>query len=173
MRAQSPSMRWRPPPTSAWKGVPGLGFCVARKDALEACKGNAHSLSLDLHDQWVAMEKNAQYRFTPPVQAIASFHQAIEEFRAEGGVAGRGGRYTENCKVLVDGMRRLGFETLLPDDLQAPIIVTFLTPGDPNFLFEAFYDKLSRMGLRHLSWQTHRCQHVPDRVHRPPRYDGN
>ena len=129
------------------EGVPGMGFCLARRTALEAAKGNSPSLSLDLHDQWTAMEKNGQWRFTPPVQVIAAFSQALDEFEAEGGVAGRGGRYRENCRILVDGMRALGFETLLPDHLQAPIIVTFHTPADPGFEFEAFYDRLREKGF--------------------------
>ncbi len=65
---------------------------------------------------------------------------------AEGGVAGRGGRYTANCRILTDGMRALGFETLLPDALQAPIIVTFHTPSDPAFEFKTFYDGLRQRG---------------------------
>src|SRR3546814_7633248 len=76
------------------------------------------------------MEKNAQWRFTPPTHVIAAFHKALAEHAAEGGVAGRHARYGNNCRVLVEGMRGLGFETLLPDDLQAPIIVTFRMPAD-------------------------------------------
>ena len=128
------------------EGVPGMGFCLARKSALAACAGNAPSLSLDLHDQWVAMEKTAQWRFTPPVHCILAFDQALEEFLAEGGVAGRGGRYRANCRILVDGLRALDFETLLPDAIQAPIIVTVKMPADPRFDFQAFYDRLSAAG---------------------------
>ena len=128
------------------EGAPGMGFCLARKTALAACAGNSPSLSLDLHDQWVAMEKTAQWRFTPPVHCILAFDKAIEEFLAEGGVAGRGGRYRANCKILVDGLRGLGFETLLPDAIQAPIIVTVKMPADPRFDFLAFYDRLSAAG---------------------------
>ena len=128
------------------EGSPGLGFCIARQEALEATQGNAPSLSLDLYDQWVAMERNGQWRFTPPTHCILAFDKALEEFEAEGGVAGRGGRYRENCRILVEGMRSLGFQTLLPDALQAPIIVTFHTPSDPNFAFETFYDKLRAQG---------------------------
>src|SRR5882724_1587872 len=113
---------------------------------LDAAKGNAHSLSLDLHDQWTAMEKTAQWRFTPPIQVIVAFEQALREHEAEGGVAGRGARYRDNCRILVEGMRALGFETLLPDALQAPIIVTFGMPADPRFQFEAFYDRLREKG---------------------------
>ena len=128
------------------EGVPGLGFVICRKSALEATKGNATTLVLDLHDQWANFVKTGQYRFTPPIHVIVAFHQALDEFDAEGGVAGRGGRYAENCKVLIDGMRSLGFEPLLPDKLQAPIIVTFRMPTDKNFVFQTFYDRLKDRG---------------------------
>jgi 2-aminoethylphosphonate-pyruvate transaminase len=128
------------------EGVPGLGFAICRKTAMEKTKGNATTLVLDLHDQWSNFVKTGQYRFTPPIHVIVAFHQALEEFDAEGGVAGRGGRYAENCRILIDGMCGLGFEPLLPDHLQAPIIVTFRMPADKNFIFQTFYDKLKERG---------------------------
>ena len=128
------------------EGVPGMGYAIIRRAAIEAAAGNAHSLSLDLHAQWKAMEGNGQWRFTPPTHVLAAFDKALEQHEAEGGVAGRGARYEANRRLLVDGMRGLGFETLLPDELQAPIIVTFHTPADPNFDFVRFYDHLSRSG---------------------------
>ena len=128
------------------EGVPGLGFVIARRAALEETAGNATTLVLDLHDQWRNFEKTGQYRFTPPIHVIVSFHQALMEFFAEGGQPGRGKRYAENCCVLIDGMRALGFEPLLRDELQAPIIVTFRMPADPAFRFQAFYDALKERG---------------------------
>ena len=92
------------------------------------------------------MEANAQWRFTPPTHAILAFDKALDRFEAAGGVAGRGGRYRENCRILVDGMRALGFQTLLPDHLQAPIIVTFHMPSDSAFVFADFYDRLRVAG---------------------------
>jgi 2-aminoethylphosphonate-pyruvate transaminase len=129
------------------EGVPGVGFVICRREALEACKGNSPSLALDLFDQFQALEKTGQWRFTPPIHCIVAFDQAIKEHEAEGGVAGRGGRYRNNCRILVEGMRKLGFETLLPDRLQAPIIITFHMPADPKFVFQTFYDKLSARGF--------------------------
>jgi 2-aminoethylphosphonate-pyruvate transaminase len=129
------------------EGVPGVGFAIIRESLLKECKGNAPSLTLDLYDQWQTMEKTAQWRFTPPTHVIAAFEQALREHEEEGGVAGRGARYRRNCKILVDGMRELGFETLLPDALQAPIIVTFHTPADPSFVFQDFYDNLGERGF--------------------------
>jgi len=124
------------------EGVPGLGFAIVRESALAAAAGNAQSLALDLVDQWRAMERTGQWRFTPPTQVLAALDQALAEHAAEGGIAGRGARYRENCRLLVEGMRQQGFETLLPDRLQAPIIVTFKMPADPRFVFENFYERL-------------------------------
>ena len=92
------------------------------------------------------MERNGQWRFTPPTHVLAAFDQALDEHAAEGGVAGRGARYRENCRILVEGMRALGFETCCPTALQAPIIVTFRMPADPRFAFEDFYDRLRAKG---------------------------
>ena len=129
------------------EGVPGIGFAIIRRSALEGARGNASSLSLDLYDQWVAMEKTRQWRFTPPTHVLAALDQALAEHAAEGGVAGRGARYANNCRILIEGLRALGFETLLPDALQPPIIVTVRMPADPKFNFESFYDRLSRRGF--------------------------
>src|SRR4029078_12020416 len=43
-------------------------------------------------------------------------------------------------------MREMGIETLLRDDQKGPIIQTFLTPRDPNFRFETFYEQLRQRG---------------------------
>jgi len=128
------------------EGVPGLGFCLANKEALAASQGNSHSLSLDLHDQWVSMEANGQWRFTPPTHAIIAFDRALREFDEEGGLSGRGARYRENGRILIEGMRALGFKTLLADEVQAPIIVTFHMPADPRFDFAVFYEALRERG---------------------------
>ncbi|MBI4969837.1 MAG: 2-aminoethylphosphonate--pyruvate transaminase [Rhodospirillales bacterium] len=128
------------------EGAPGMGFVLARPTSLEQAKGNSPSLSLDLHEQWIGLEKTQQWRFTPPTHVLAAFHQAIAEFEAEGGVAGRGKRYTANCRTLVDGLRAMGFQTLLPDHLQAPIIVTVRTPADPRFDFPRLYERVRQRG---------------------------
>ena len=128
------------------QGVPGLGFVLARKSALAETKGNATTLVLDLHDQSATFERTGQYRFTPPIHVIVAFHAALQEFWAEGGVAGRGERYAENARILIEGMQELGFKTLLPATKQAPIIVTFHMPQDKAFVFQRFYDALKDAG---------------------------
>ena len=39
------------------EGVPGVGFILVKNEVIQNAKGNSHSLSLDLYDQWQAMEK--------------------------------------------------------------------------------------------------------------------
>ncbi|MBE9475770.1 MAG: 2-aminoethylphosphonate--pyruvate transaminase [Proteobacteria bacterium] len=129
------------------EGVPGFGFVVARKDALEAAKGNCHSLSLDAHAQWATMNKTGQWRFTPPTHVVAAFLEALKAHTAEGGVAGRGARYTRNRDVMVAGMRELGFEALLQDRWLSPIIVTFFCPADDKFAFRQFYSLMKDKGF--------------------------
>ena len=128
------------------EGVPGFGFVFAKLSALQAAKGNCHSLSLDVEAQWSAMEKSGQWRFTPPTHVVAAFLKALEIHDAEGGVSGRGARYTNNRDVMVKGMRDLGFETLLDERWLSPIIVTFFCPEDPAFHFSKFYDLMKNEG---------------------------
>jgi 2-aminoethylphosphonate-pyruvate transaminase len=129
------------------EGVPGLGFALVERAALVAAAGNCPSLSLDLHAQWRGFEANGQWRFTPPTHVLAALDAALDQHAREGGVSGRGARYAANHKTLIEGMRALGFETLLPDALQAPIIVTFHSPGDPAFDFERFYQAIASRGF--------------------------
>lgn len=129
------------------EGVPGFGFIIARTKALEAAKSNSHSLSLDVHAQWSHMNKSGQWRFTPPTHAVAAFLEALSAHEAEGGVAGRGARYSQNRDVLVEGMRAAGFETLLDDRWLSPIIVTFFCPADGRFKFDRFYELMKGRGF--------------------------
>ncbi|HET9023047.1 MAG TPA: 2-aminoethylphosphonate--pyruvate transaminase [Burkholderiaceae bacterium] len=128
------------------EGVPGMGFVIVRKAVLEARAGNAHSLAMDLHDQYVYMEKTTQWRYTPPTHVVAALRVAVDQFKEEGGQPARLARYTRNCETLVAGMAELGFRTFLPPAVQAPIIVTFHAPADPAYDFRTFYEKTRERG---------------------------
>ena len=129
------------------EGVPGFSYVLVKRHMLEMSKGRSHSVVLDLYEQWKGLEANGQFRFTPPTHALVAFHQAMKEHAAEGGVEARGNRYARNADLLVKGMRDIGFSTLLNDNEAGPIIQTFLTPRDPNFDFEHFYESLRMRGF--------------------------
>jgi 2-aminoethylphosphonate-pyruvate transaminase len=129
------------------EGVPGIGFVIARRAALERSGGNSSSLAMDLFDQWQYMQKTGQWRFTPPTHVVAALRAAINQYQAQGGLEARLARYRENCAALVSGMRALGLKTFLQDDVQAPIIVTFLAPPDPAYAFPEFYRRVRHRGF--------------------------
>ncbi|MEM5275557.1 2-aminoethylphosphonate--pyruvate transaminase [Cupriavidus taiwanensis] len=128
------------------EGVPGMGFVIARRTALEGCEGNSPSLSLDLYDQWKYMERTTQWRFTPPTHVVAALDQALQQYVEEGGLPARGARYTRNCALLVAGMEALGLKPYLERKVQAPIIVTFHAPADPRYDFKTFYQAVKQRG---------------------------
>jgi len=128
------------------QGVPGFGFAIARRDVLEACAGNARSLCMDMVGQWREMDKSGKWRYTSPTHVVRAFYQALDELEEEGGITARNARYSENHRIMVTGMRELGFETLLPDNLQAPIITSFLYP-DATFIFKEFYEAVKAKGF--------------------------
>lgn len=128
------------------EGVPGFAFVLARREALLETQGWARSLSLDVLDQWRGLERNGQFRFTPPTHALLAFHQALVELEGEGGVEGRAARYRRNYETLIAGMRRMGFKEYLKPELQGYIITSFRYPDHPRFSFEDFYQRLNDRG---------------------------
>jgi 2-aminoethylphosphonate-pyruvate transaminase len=129
------------------QGIPGFGFALVRRALLEASEGIARSLSLDLVAQWKGLEANGQFRFTPPVQSLMAFHQALRELDEEGGVAARAARYASNHSTLESRMAALGFQPYLEPAFRSHIISSYRYPQHPAWDFEAFYQRLSDEGF--------------------------
>lgn len=140
------------------EALPGMSFTVSPIERLDACRGNAGSWSLDLSDVYAhqsgggtpGARRNASNpgaaRFTPPAQAVASLDVALDLYEAEGRVA-RLARYTENKRVLYDGVKALGLTPCLPEALQGPIIVNVAAPADPAWDLQRFVDALKARGF--------------------------
>ena len=129
------------------QSVPGIGWSVVQKTALENSRGGGRALALDLWDQNQHMDRTGAFRFTPPTQVMAAFAQACREHAAEGGTAARLDRYTRNWRRLVDGMRQMGFRTVVPDAVASPIVATFHNSDHPAFRFEALFEGMKRRGF--------------------------
>ena len=128
------------------EGVPGFGFALCRRESLEATEGFSRTVSLDLLSQWQALEKNGQFRFTPPTHTLLAFARALQELEAEGGIAARAERYRANHDCCLSGMRSMGFREYVNADLQGNIITSFLYPT-AGFNFDEFYDRLNGKGF--------------------------
>ena len=80
------------------------------------------------------MEKTGQMRFTPPVQTIYAFRQAINEYFQEGSI-NRYNRYAENWHTLRNGLQNLGFHLLLNPEDESHILLTVIEPENPEYDF--------------------------------------
>ena len=127
------------------QGVPGFCFVIAKLEKFLKCEGNSKSLCLDLYDQWKCMDKGGKWRFTSPTHVVAAFSKAIDELIAEGGVLGRNKRYKENNHLLRMKLKNIGFDAYIKEELQSPIITTFLFPND-KFDFNDFYNYVKIRG---------------------------
>lgn len=118
------------------QGVPGFGFVIAERGALQRCRGQARSLALDLYAQWHTMEtQHGKWRFTSPTHTVLALAQALHELALEGGISARYQRYCRNQQLLVQGMQALGFVPLLPTALHSPVITAFYSPASPDYRF--------------------------------------
>src|SRR3990167_8325485 len=119
------------PPNKCLEGVPGMAFVLVEKQALAASRGNSHSLSLDLHDQYAYLQRTGQWRYTALTHVLAALRSALDQYHAEGGQAARLARYQANGERLRAGLAALGLQPYLPAAVQAPIIYTAHAPAHP------------------------------------------
>ncbi len=128
------------------QGVPGFSFIICNTAKLEASRGKARSLSLDLWDQWNTLEKDGgKWRYTSPTHVVLAFNRALDEMKAEGGIPARSARYDTNNRMLIARMKALGFGTFLKEH-QGPIITTFTYPEGVSFDFADMYAFIKERG---------------------------
>ena len=128
------------------QGVPGFSFIICNREKLMQSKGKARSLSLDLYEQWETMSKDGKWRFTSPTHVVLAFAQAIKELKAEGGIVARNKRYSENNRILIEEMAKLGIKPYIESTHQGPIITTFYYPENSNFDFAEMYQYIKDRG---------------------------
>jgi aspartate aminotransferase-like enzyme len=126
--------------------MPGMVFVIFRKQLLDQLKNNKRSFYFDLYSQYVGFEKTGQMQFTPPVQVAYALRQAIDEYFNEG-EANRWNRYQENWMTLCAGLKKLGFEFLLPDAYQSKILLAIKEPSTATYSFDAMHDYLYQKGF--------------------------
>jgi 2-aminoethylphosphonate-pyruvate transaminase len=95
------------------EGVPGLGFVVCRKSALASARATPRRWCSICYDPGRGLRQDRPI----PLHAADPCHRGARQGDrgacGRGRRGGRGRRYRENAKVLIDGMRAMGFRTLL------------------------------------------------------------
>lgn len=130
------------------QGMAGLAYVICRKTELEKLADYPkRSYYLNLWQQYDYFQKKGEMQFTPPVQILYALHQAVLEFKAEGGVEGRYARYTKNWEVLRGGLADIGFRFLLRPEQESHILLTVHDPLDPAYDFTALHDALFARGF--------------------------
>jgi len=128
------------------EGMAGLSFVIFKKSLLEKIKNNARSFYFDLYSQFQGFHNTGQMQFTPPVQVVYALRKAIDLFFAET-AQGRIKRYRDNYTVLVDEVRKLGFQLLLPDEHQSGILLAIKEPRNPEYDFMQMHDYMYERGV--------------------------
>ena len=126
-------------------GMAGLSFVIFHKDRTKELKENGTGFYFDVYKQWDNLQKKGQLRFTPPVQTMYAFLEAIREHEEEG-LENRWKRYQTNWQKLYDGFTELGFSPFLPLEQESKILLA-LNLNKPELDFNHFHDHLYENGI--------------------------
>lgn len=129
------------------QGMAGLGFVIAKKEKLDALKGNPpRSYYLNLFGQYDFVRSTGQMRFTPPVQVFYALNRALDELFEEG-IENRPKRYGETWRCLMDGLKPLGLRPLLPEALHSKICTAIKAPPFKGYDFAEMHDYFYGRGV--------------------------
>lgn len=122
------------------QGMAGLGIVVANKEALERSREyRSANYYFNLYKNYRSQKMDRQFLFTPPVQVLYALEAALDEFFTETGEA-RFERYASLYRILLEGMTRLGFKTLVEPEQHAMLLTAFIEPDHPRYDFDAMHD---------------------------------
>ena len=129
------------------EGLPGSSFTVVRVASLKP--GASESWSFDFGELYQhSVQTNwGSHRFTPAAGTLAAFDVALDIFDDAGGQPARLERYTENARILFEGVQHLGLRPTLPWAMQGPIVMNIDAPPDAAWNLQAFVDGLKRHGI--------------------------
>ncbi|MCQ8773903.1 2-aminoethylphosphonate aminotransferase [Streptomyces sp. KLMMK] len=115
------------------EGLPGVSFVCARRDRLEALADvPSRTFYLDLHGHYVAQDKVGAPLFTPAVQVMYAFEEALDLMLAEG-VGERIARYTDFARRLRAGFAERGLRFLLPEEQMSTSVTNVHVPDGVRY----------------------------------------
>ena len=128
---------------SAQKGImsmTGLSFIIGNTEEIEKSKDYpTRSYYCNLYMQYSFLKNNGEMHFTPPVQTIYATRQALKEYFEIGEMA-KWDNHLAVYKAITTGLRKLGFEIYIPDEIASGLVAAALYPEDPNWDFMKIHD---------------------------------
>jgi 2-aminoethylphosphonate-pyruvate transaminase len=129
------------------QGMAGLGIVVADREALErSSEYRSGNYYFNLFENYRSQKQERQFLFTPPVQVLYALEAALDEFFTETGEA-RFARYASLYRILLEGMRDIGFKTLVEPQFHAMLLTAFIEPDHPRYDFDAMHDFFFARGI--------------------------
>ena len=125
------------------QGLPGVSFVLVKQADLERMQAfPPRTLYLHLPMLYDYQQREST-PFTPAIQAMYAFDEALQELLEEG-VPQRIARYRTAASQLRQGFAALGLKCLLPADLRSNTITSLELP--PGYTYEALHDALKARG---------------------------
>ena len=135
---------------SAQKGLmsmTGLSYVIGMTEILEASKDYPRrSYYTNLYQQYSFIKNKGEMHFTPPVQTIYATRQAIKEYW-EVGEQAKWARHQRVWEALHKGLTELGFQDIIPREMQSRLVISVKYPNDPNWDFTKVHDYLYDNGF--------------------------
>jgi 2-aminoethylphosphonate-pyruvate transaminase len=124
------------------RGTPGAAFAIVSAAFLEGALRQRGAHYSNLAEHYVT-ESRGETPFTPAVQTLYAFHEALGETLDETVVA-RIAHYHELMRVLQDGFARIGVQFLLPQAAYGSTLLSCALPA--GFTFASLHRALKRRG---------------------------
>ena len=129
------------------QGMAGISFVIANKESLEKTKNiKQRNMYLNLYKQYSYFKHNYQMRYTPPVQVVYALRQAIIETKKET-VEKRNERYKECCKILWEGLDKIGLKRLVKKENSSMLLTSIIEPQKEGYSFQDLHDYLYNNGF--------------------------
>lgn len=135
-----------------FRGVPGVSFAILSKDFLSAArKRERRAYYADLITHLDRETKN-ETPFTPPVQSLFAFREALRETLDEG-VGNRISHYRNVSRLLRTGLKELGLKPFLPEGLYSNTMTSVYLPT--GISYQELHDAIKEKGFIIYNSQGH------------------
>jgi 2-aminoethylphosphonate-pyruvate transaminase len=134
------------------RGVPGVSFAVVSPDLLAVIQNRERrSYYSDLLMHYQREQKN-ETPFTPPVQSLFAFREALRETLDEG-VDNRIAHYRNISRLIRSGLKDSGLKLFLAEELYSNTMTSVYLPS--GISYETLHDSIKRQGFVIYNSQGH------------------